>query len=396
MHVGLDLSVVRHGLTNGSAVYTYNLVRALLELPGAPSVTTFFCARNSPASREILSELDSRGAEVVEGPNPWHWSPDGAWWLPGGPPMRELLRSVDVFHIGEFHLPPPTETPCVATVHDLTHLTHPQHHLRLNRALHRRRLNWIGKRADRIIAISNSTRSDLLRMTNLVADRIDVVYEARGHDTSSGGLGEAHIDSVLSRYGLASTPYLLSLGTIEPRKNQEALVQAFEGIFRQFQDLVLVLAGAKGWRAGKIREAIDRSPARDRIRFLGPVPSEELPALYAGATVFAFPSLYEGFGLPVLEAMAAGTPVLTSCTSSLPEVAGDAALLVNPESPTDIREGLVRLFESESLRQDFAERGYRQERRFSWRRTAELTMKVYERALSGSSGIPAADPGDHS
>jgi len=393
MRIGLDLSVLRHGLTNGTAVYTFNLSKALLQLPEPPRLRLFFCASHSEAAEEALGKLEALGAEIVLGARPWRWSPDGAWWLPISPPMGRFLKSVDVFHVGEFHLPPQGTTPWVATVHDLTALTLPQLHLRLNQALHRRRMRWISKGVGPVISVSQSTRSDLLALPGMKAERIHVIPLALGHDTSPGGVTGTEISRLRSSYGLGSSPYVLTVGTLEPRKNQEALVRAFQELSPAHPELKLVLAGGEGWGAEELLRTVRESPFRDRIKLLGRVPSKDLPFLYAGADIFAFPSLYEGFGLPVLEAMAAGVPVLTSTTSSLPEVAGDAALLVDPESVDSIREGLRTLLEDEALRATLIERGRKHERTFTWRRTAEETLAVYRRAIGDTAGNPVPPDG---
>lgn len=376
MRIGLDISAVRHGLTNGVAVYTANLARALLRLPEPPELVVWYCARESAPAGRLLEELASVGAEVERAPAPWRWSPDGAWWLPIRPPLTGLLDRVDAFHVGEFQLPPaprPDGPAYVATVHDLTTLTHPRHHTVLNRLVHRRRLAWIRRHARRVIAVSGSTARDLSD-AGVDRGRIDVVHEARGHDVEPADLRE-----VRDRYGIEG-PYILTVGTLEPRKNHVRLIRAFEAL--DHRDIELVLVGGDGWRSGAPKRAIRASRARARIRRLGAVPDADLAALYAGATVFAYPSLYEGFGLPVLEAMAAGTPVLTSDVSSLPEVAGDAALLVDPGSADAIRSGLDRLLHDPGLRDRLAERGRAREREFSWERTAQETLTVYRTILN--------------
>lgn len=381
MRIGMDVSAVRHGLTNGVAVYTARLAGALLSLPEPPELVVWFCARETAAAESVLEDLAVRGADVVRGPAPWRWSPDGGWWIPVRPPMDPLLAGVDVFHIGEFHLPaaPRAGTPpFVATVHDVTTMTHPRHHTLLNRWVHRRRLGWIRRHAARAIAVSESTARDLGANVGVDPDRVAVVHEARGHAADTPAAMISDPAAVRVRYGVGPR-YILSVGAQEPRKNHARLVRAFETLGDD--ETELVLAGAPGWRSGDIELAIDRSPARDRIRRLGTVPTHDLTALYRGATVFAYPSLYEGFGLPVLEAMAAGTPVLTSDVSSLPEVAGDAALLVDPGSVNAIREGLARLLAHPAMRARLADAGRERERSFTWRRAAEETMAVYRGAL---------------
>lgn len=375
MRVGMDVSATRHGLTNGVAVYTANLARELLGLE--VELVAWFCARASGAAERFLEKLAARGAKVVRAPPPWRWSPDGAWWLPVGPPLRPLLERVDVWHVGEFHLPPPSQTPCVATVHDLTTLTHPEHHQWINRLVHRRRLRWVQAHATRVISVSRSTAADLEALTGIDPARVSVIHEARGHYLLPHA---TNADSARQRYGLAPR-YILSVGTLEPRKNHARLVQAFEGLPTRFSDVELVITGSEGWGARKIRREIESSPARPRIRLLGQVPDTDLISLYAEALVFAYPSLYEGFGLPVLEAMAVGTPVLTSDVSSLPEVAGMAGLQVDPRSVESIRSGLRRLIEDPHLRDRLANAGRKREAAFSWKRTARETVEAYREAL---------------
>ncbi len=373
----LDASVLRHGLTGGVAQYTVQLARALLALEDAPALTLWFAARSSPGAAAALAALEALGARTLRAPAPWAWSPDGAWWLPVPPPTAGLLSGADVFHAGEFQLPRALPAACVATIHDLTTLTEPEAHTALNRAVHGRRLRWIERRADRVIAVSDATRGEILRRTRIPVQRIDRIYEARG----SGDVPDpTTVAGVLRRHGLTDGRYILAVGTREPRKNHGRLLAAFEALPARFADIQLALAGPPGWRADALERALVRSPARDRVRVLGFVPADELPALYAGAVACAYPSLREGFGLPLLEAFAAGTPVLTSEASALPEIAGDAALLVDPLSVDAIRAGLERLLGDEALRASLAERGRRREREFSWRRTAEETLACYERA----------------
>lgn len=392
MRIALDVSAIRHGLTNGVAVYTANLARELVRLD--VDVMAWFCARSSGAADAVLDELASAGAEIVRGPAPWRWSPDGAWWLPWTPPDRSLLDRVDVWHLGEFHLPTVTATPVVATVHDLTTLTHPDHHLLINRVVHRRRLRWIGRHALRVIAVSRSTKRDLEAAIAIDPERVSVVYEARGHPLSppEQALSEG-VDTLRRRYGIRR-PYVLTVGTLEPRKNQERLIRAFESLPASAGELDLVLVGGKGWRAGSVLRAIEASPARTRIHRLGSVSEGALSTLYANALVLAYPSLYEGFGLPVLEAMARGTPVLTSNVSSLPEVAGDAALLVDPGSVDSIRSGLERLVDDPHLRERLIASGREREVTFSWKRAARETLAVYREAVEASAQriTPEQDP----
>ena len=386
MRVGIDVSILRRGVASGTAVYAYNLARALLGLDEGPELVLYFGARASKEGEEALERLGRLGATVLRGPAPWRWSPDGAWWLGLAPRARTLWRSVDVYHFGEFYFPRGPAVPCVATVHDLTPQRFPEQHQRLNRALHDRRLRWIVRHAARVIVVSDATRRDLLERTGIDPARADVVHEARGH----GAIEPAPLAAVLRRHRLTDLPYVLMVGTLEPRKNHVRTLHAFEAIAERFPTLRLALAGDWGWRSAAIRRALEASPARHRVHVLGRVREADLPGLYAGARVFAFPSLYEGFGIPLLEAMAAGTPVLTSDVSSMPEVAGDAALLVDPHSVDAIRAGLERLLTDEPLRARLVAAGRTRERTFTWARAARRTLDVYLRAGGRASSAQAA------
>ncbi len=379
--IAIDVSVLRHGATSGTAVYVYNLTRTLLQLPNPREVILYFGARSSAAATELLDELREVGGRVVKGSAPWRWSPDGGWWLPVQPDLREVLNEVDVFHVGEFFLPPPGVCPYVATVYDVTTELFPQLHIRWNRWLHRRRLRWITRYANRIIAISESTRQDLLRMAPQAAQRSVCIHLAHGSSAIPRFDDADTVARVLARYGLTDRRYVFSVGTLEPRKNHRRLIEAFEALPESLHDVELAFAGGRGWKDAAVREALSGSSASNRINVLGFVPAGDLQALYAGATVFAFPSLYEGFGLPILEAMATGTPVLTSNVSSMPEVAGDAAILVDPTSPESIRSGLERLLTDAELRAQLSARGRARASQFSWRRTAEQTLEVYRKAI---------------
>jgi glycosyltransferase involved in cell wall biosynthesis len=242
-----------------------------------------------------------------------------------------------------------------------------------------------------VLADSEATRRDLVRHYQIPEDKIAVVYPGRD-ETLAPVTDPTMLDAIRARYGL-SGPYLLYVGTLQPRKNLVRLVQAFalllESLAASHQspisnlqspasNLQLVLAGQKGWLYDEILSQIRKLDLTGRVILTGYVPDADLPALLSGALAFVFPSLYEGFGFPVLEAMACGTPVICSDASSLPEVAGDAALLVDPEDMEALAAALQRLVSDEALRRELVERGYRQVQRFSWRGCAEEALQVLE------------------
>jgi len=277
----------------------------------------------------------------------------------------------------------------VVTVHDLGFLYHPEAHT-LSQNLY---LRWStrhnARAATRILADSQATRRDLVRYYPIPDSKIAVVYPGRD-ETLAPVTDPALLSDVRARYGLAG-PFLLYVGTLHPRKNLVRLVQAFGSLLRSSTDgarspmaeLQLVLAGQKGWLYDDILDQVRRLGLSDRVVLTGYVPDDDLPALLSGALAFVFPSLYEGFGLPLLEAMACGTPIICSNAASLPEVAGDAALLVDPTDTDALAEALARLVADEGLRRELVDRGFRQMRRFSWRRCAEETLAILEEVGRG-------------
>jgi glycosyltransferase involved in cell wall biosynthesis len=382
--VAIDVTNLDHGLTSGTPIYMYNLLCALIDTFPSTELVLLYGHRSRTAGDDILAELARRGGgsvSVVRYPFFRRGVPKLGWWYGLHPSVGRLLGEVDIFHSGDFFWPRPDGTPMVISILDLSTILHPEHHWWINRYRHARKLKWARRFANRIITISEATKRDLVRELGMDEESIDVTPLARGF-TSKDDYGVDRIADVRRRYGLGAAPYIFTVGTLEPRKNQVRLIKAFELIADSFPDLRLVLAGGRGWKMSQIDEALVHSRCTDRIHWLDFVAADDLQALYAGAHLFAYPSLYEGFGLPLLEAMAAGVPVLTSSVSSLPEVVGSAGVLVNPSSTDDIRAGLQRLLEDADLRRELSRRGKEREAQFTWRRTAEQTFDSYHRVLN--------------
>jgi glycosyltransferase involved in cell wall biosynthesis len=283
---------------------------------------------------------------------------------------------VDVYHAPDFVPPLARRFPAVVTVHDLAFVRWPE----LLTAESRRYYGQIGRAlesAERTIAVSRCTRDDLVELLGADPRRIDVVHEAA--DPRYRPATPDEIASARARHGLPDE-YFLFVGTREPRKNLGRLLEAYASVATQPGCPGLVVVGRAGW-LGEDLEARARSLGiAERVVFTGGLPSDELVAIYSGALAFVFPSLYEGFGLPALEAMACGAPVVAARAGSLPEVVGDAALLVDPLDSAHIAAGMARVWREPSLRAELIERGRAQVGRFSWRRAAEETLDVYRRA----------------
>ena len=369
MRIGIDFTPAIQQQA-GIGRYTRELVRAL--------------ARLDTDNRYVLLQA-SRGAQEPAG----HW-PDNfrvrsipltdRWlailWqrlrLPV--PVETFTGAVDIFHSPDFVLPPVRRARTVLTVHDLSFLTTPQTSEPALRAYLSEAVPRAVARADHILADSRSTKRDLVTHLNADPEKITVVYP--GVDPRFQRLEEPAIAEVRTRYGL-ERPFVLSVGTLQPRKNYPTLIEAFA----RLSSVDLVIAGGPGWLYQEIFDTVDRLGMGERVSFLGLVRDEDLPALYNAAEVLAMPSLYEGFGLPVLEALACGTPVVTSDVSSLPEVACDAALLVSPHDVEGISQALLRALTDQELRAALRERGLIQAKQFTWQKAAETVLGIYQRLM---------------
>lgn len=363
MHIGIDARLWGEP-RSGIGRYTRSLVEALVRL--------------SPDERWALY-LDRPTPEVPAGVEtrclPW---PQRLLWTLWAAPRELRARPVDVFHgVTGFELPPGGAARLVTTVHDLIPLRFPGLVPWRHRWAVRALLGGALRRATRIIVVSEATRADLLGRYPVPAGRVHVIPEAA--DPRFAPPARADRIGLRDRYGLR-LPYVLFVGLLEPKKNLAGLLAAVARLRARgaWGETELVIAGAPGW-GPEARETATRLGGSGVVRFLGAVPDGDLPALYGEALAFVFPSLWEGFGLPVLEAMASGAPVIASRRGALPEVAGDAALLVEPE-PEPLADALGTVLADPALRTRLREAGLARARTFSWERTAAATLAVYRAA----------------
>lgn len=306
--------------------------------------------------------------------------------FPEAPPSFRLAAGhaprpgeVDLFHAATWVHPVGFPGPVLYTCYDLTFLSHPECHTLDNKIACTAGTLRALLAGARFLTISRATANEMSSRLGLPLERIEIVHPAPAAAFRPLPSGEA-AQRVAARFGL-ERPYLLAVGTLEPRKNLERLVDAYLGLpdaVRQVHPLVV--AGGSGWKQDTLRTRMEDAP---EVRVLGQVDEEDLVALYGAAVLFAYPSIAEGFGLPVVEAMACGTPVLTSDLSSLPEVAGDAARLVDPFDVEALRTALLALLEDPEARADLARRGRRRAERFTWRQTATRILALY-RELGGA------------
>ena len=292
-----------------------------------------------------------------------------------GYPQDGLFGEADLFHATDHLLPNLRHTAGVFSLHDLTFLT-TETHTTLNKLFLRLAMRRFLARADAIIVPSESTKRDALRYYGLRAAKMSVI--PYGVNKRFFQVKPGISRHVRRRYRLPET-FILTVGTIEPRKNLSRLLDALVLLHEREWDIPLVVAGKAGWKAGSIERKMELLVQQHLVHRIGYVDDRDLPGLYQAATLFAYPSLYEGFGLPVLEAMASGVPVVSSNTSSLPEVAGDAAILIDPMETDEIADAIQRILTDDDVRLSMRERGQQRAKAFSWTHTAEETLAVYHR-----------------
>ena len=372
MLIGIDASRTVLAQRTGTERYALEIIRALIEVAPEQQYVLYF---NQPPPPDLLP----RSSRVR-----WRVIPARRFWTLGRLSVEMARHPPDVLFVPAHSLPPILPRASVATVHDLGYLHFPGEHPPATRLLRRLSNRWSARRATRVVAISGATRDDLVHHEGVPTERISVVHHGKA-PWFQPVKDRDQLAAVQAQYGL-DRPYFLFVGTLQPRKNLERLLAAFDQFAATHPEQLLALVGGIGWQTERLRQALASIQARDRVRLLGYVPDDELPPLYSGSLALAFPSLYEGFGLPALEAMACGAPVLTSSTSSMPEVVGKAGLLVDPQDTQAIAAGLARLADDPELRRTLGDRGQLRAGLFTWEHAAHETLAVLRAAAENSGG----------
>jgi len=365
----------------GLARYAERLAATLIASCGdRVAVELFYNAHSNHQPPPSLAGVSAHA--VAAGQLRWRLSALGSQI--GRIPQRAVTRSLRaisaptipaLYHATEHLLPHiPHRHPSVLTVHDLIFERFPQHHTRRNVAFLRFALPRFVSAADAIIAVSNHTRNDLVELYKVPPAKITVIHE--GIDAHFRQRPQADVARVKQLYS-PDRPWLLMVGTLEPRKNHATALRALQRLRAEGFPHRLLIVGGKGWLFEPIARQVEELQIQNDVIFTGYVPTDDLAALYSGAEAVLLPSLYEGFGFPVLEAMACGAPVICSNVSSLPEVAGDAALLVPPTDADAIADGLRRLLANPSLQERLRALGKAQAARFTWERCAQETAALY-------------------
>lgn len=376
MLIGIDASRAAIAQRTGTEAYAYFLIQALLPLAGerGHTVRLYF---NQPPNPILFAHSPHVEQCVIPFPRLWtHVCL--AWELHHHPP--------DVFFTPAHVIPLSYRRRSVATVHDLGYHHFPEAHTRRQVAYLRWSTRHNGRSAHTVLADSQATKDDLIRFYHTPAAKIAVVYP--GVDPALQQASEAEITAVCRKHAI-TRPYFLYIGTLQPRKNLVRLVEAFATANLPHQ---LVLAGKTGWLSQPIQQTIFnlQSPISSQIHLPGFIPDSDKAALLSGATALLYPSLYEGFGFPLLEAQACETAVLAANSSSLPELAADSALLVDPLDTTAIRDGIIRLAADEGLRQTLVAKGRENVKRFGWEKTAVSVLNLLEKAQNLHTTPPTA------
>lgn len=341
MRIGIDISQIVY--QTGVSRYTVELVENLLKIDQENQYVLWAGSLRQRSLIKAFAAKLPRKVKLVLTP----LSPKLADWAFNRLDLPLGLENIDVFHASNWTIPR-MNCPVVTTIHDLTFLKFPDEHLPYYVAAHKSHLERAKAKAAAVIAVSQATKRDLIDQ-GFLTDKVQVIYEAAS--------------AMFKPIKTKRQPFILSVGTQEPRKNIQRLIEAWRPLKRRYE---LVITGKFGWG--------ERTKPIKGVRLLGFVSDEELVKLYCQTQVFVYPSLYEGFGLPVLEAMACGCPVVTSGVSSLPEIGGEAAVYVEPTSVTSITQGIkIALEQSAKLRR----LGLEQAKQFSWEKTARETLKIY-------------------
>lgn len=366
---------------SGIGIYTYELSKRLQHDRSIELIGDVFNFINRNDLTEDLRELEFNKEVCTLFPygiyrRIWHYIPIQYHYL--------FKREVDLTHFFNFIVPPHIKGKVITTIYDLTFEFFPETMDKRNLKRLKQDIEYSIERADHIITISECSKRDMVRVLGIEESKIDIIYPGVDFKKFHTKPTIEKQQEVREKYGLPDV-YLLYMGTLEPRKNIPTIVEAFAKIKKStnkdIQKIKLVIAGKKGWLFESIFKKVEELGLESEVIFTDYVKEEDKVALYSGAKVFVFPSLYEGFGIPLVEAMAAGVPVITSNTSSLPEVVGEAGILVEPMDSHQMAAQIKHLIEEDSYYIDLVEKGFIQAKKFNWDDSAKKLRQVYERIL---------------
>jgi glycosyltransferase involved in cell wall biosynthesis len=367
MKIGIDIRDCTREKT-GKGWYAYNIIVELLKLDKKNQYVLFSNSKNNPFSK--FTDDKKNHFAYIEGRG-WKWHLKA---------IKQIKNSgIDVFFAPSSYIIPafaPKNIKMVITIHDLVAFILPKAHNAKAILIERATLKKALKKADAVFAVSENTKKDILERFRFPAGKI-FITECAPAEFYKSTANEEEIAETLKKYKIPRK-FILAVGTLEPRKNFDTLIKAFVNIKRKFPDYKLVIAGKKGWKFKNIEETVKKFKLENDVIFPGYLKDSELKYLYSAAKVFAFPSLYEGFGIPPLEAMSCGCPVVSSNIASLPGVIEEAGLLIDPRNAYKMADAIMSFLEDEDFRQKFIERGKAQAAKFSWKESAKQALEVFE------------------
>ena len=381
MRIGIDVSRY-FDRSGGVGIYAANLLKYLLKIDknNEYNAYSFFynCFPSNWKHKKIIDKFKKYGKVNFSQINLPTSILKRKWNNASIEKKEKLLGGVDIIHSTAYVIPELFNARLVVTIHDLSFLIFPEYHTKENYELVLSNLIYLNSRPDMVICDSRQTKKDVIKYFHVPEEKLIVIY--LGVDDSF----REKIDSdfrkkILEKYGLTGK-YLLCVASIEPRKNFLRIINVFSEFIKQeeYKEYSLVCVGGRGWKNIEIYSLVKQKNLEGKIKFLRSIEEYELAPIYNQAEIFLYPSLYEGFGLPVLEAMACAVPVITSNVSSLPEVASDAAILVNPYSEKQIYEAILHLVENKNKREQLIDMGLKNIKKFSWENTAKQTLNLYQ------------------
>ena len=368
MRIGVDISAIQ-STKSGVDWYTHRVVEEMMELLAPDEQLYLFSNRETGFEQEATG----RPNVTVVRSNYMYQEP----WRQFVLPLLLRRHRIDVCFFTNFVLSVAATCPMVLTIHDLSFRLFPRTHSLRNVVWARSLVPVSTRRSRHIIAVSSNTKLDLVRVMNVPSQKVSVVYEGAPEEFNPEP--QAEDEEAMGHYGIVK-PYILFVGTLEPRKNLNFLIRSFDQVAKARPDVHLVLAGRRGWMAQSIFDELERRDLLGRVHITGYVRERYLPVLCRQAAAFVYPSLYEGFGMPPLEAMASGTPVIVSRSSSLPEVVGDAGLYVNPLDTDELARAMDSILGDPELAANLRKKGLERAAGFSWKKAAGETLEILREA----------------
>jgi glycosyltransferase involved in cell wall biosynthesis len=373
MRIGIDATAVPPK-PMGAGLYIIYLIQELGKLESAHEFIVF-------AQEYLRPHLEKQVSDKIQ----IHWLknisvPRRLVWEQISFPRLVRRLKLDLLHSPHYTMPLSRPVPSVVTYHDMIFFIHPEKHTLAKRYFFPWMMRRSAKKADIIVTDSESTRQDAMRFLEIPPEKIVTIH--LGYQEIFRQITDADALSAIRQQYRLPERFIFYAGAFEPRKNVPLLLSAFEQLSQKYTDLFLVVTGGTGWDNRETISQINAMHAKDRVVRLGHIPYADLPSIFNLAHVFVYPSLYEGFGLPPLEGMACGTPVITSNISSMPEFVGDAGILVPPNDEGALFDAIQRVLDDEALRQHLREAGPRRAANFTWKHTAEKTLEIYQQVLS--------------